>query len=71
MSPGRKQIPCSSRPHNGKAEIFSRYIGAHYISENKNKKGSKKVFRDFWQGERESIQEICGQNMKQNLKMTL
>lgn len=66
MSSGKKWVPRSSRPHNEKAEIFKRYIrGMLHIL----KQVKKKVFGDFWQNEGESLQESCGQTMKQNLKM--
>lgn len=66
MSPGRKRIPYSSRPHNGKAEIFWRYIGGtlHFWKQEKKRKyleTSDKVIRKVY---RKSVVRIWN-----NLKM--
>lgn len=62
--PGRKWIPCSSRPHNGSWNILKRYWGHITFFENKEKERHLET-----SGKATTIQEICGQNIKQNLKM--
>ena len=48
-------------------KCFEDIMGADYIFEKKKRK--KEGIQRLWQGEEKTIQEICGQNVKRNLKM--